>query len=377
MNYYKNNKKVIYKGNISRSLKPLLNILMYFGCALGFLFISAYLILGKGNGSFGKENNNSINKSSDKVISEENQAKETMSNNGKTNSNFNLKVDVIKVYLTKEGRIVDVPLEEYIKGVISSEMPVTFELEALKAQAIAARTYTIAHTKAMGGACKEAKGADLCDTIHCQVYMNKAARLKAWGVGGEKNWEKIEQAVDETKSMVLTYGGELAKGAYYFSTSSGKTENVEEVFVSALPYLRSVDSPGEEVAPKYNSVVTIPYAKFADTINNEYKDAKVSASNLSSQVKIKSRTEGGSVKEITLGNITISGTKFRTLFGLNSANFNIEILSKEVVVKCTGYGHGVGLSQWGANIMAKSGKKYNEILSHYYTGIEIKTVNQP
>ncbi|MEG0774450.1 stage II sporulation protein D [Clostridium sp.] len=374
MRYYKDNKTTINYRVIGSSLKPVLNILMYFGLAIVFLFISAYMILGKPGASESGENK-SIGDNG--VKNYDNNVNDIVNKDGsKENTEFNLKAGNVKVYLTKEGRIVDLPLEEYIKGVISSEMPVTFEIEALKAQAIAARTYTIAHTKALGGGCANAKGADLCDTIHCQVYMNKATRLNAWGIDGDKNWQKIEQAVNGTAGMVLTYNNELAKGAYYFSTSSGKTENVEEVFVNALPYLRSVESPGEEIAPKYKSAVTIPFSKFASTVNSAYKDAGVDVNKIKDQVQIKSRTEGGSVKEIKLANVTIPGTKFRTLFGLNSANFQLEFLSKEVVVKCTGNGHGVGMSQWGANVMAKEGEKYNDILTHYYSGVEIKSVKK-
>lgn len=369
MSYYKTKRRFGQGVRNFEALKPILNVALSFALAIGFLFISAYLILGKFGTSQTEGNmkpNSSIKNNNNFNINE----------GGVINKEFNLTVDKVKVYLKKEGRVVELPLEEYVKGVISSEMPVSFELEALKAQAIAARTYTIAHTKALGGGCAEAKGADLCDTIHCQVYMSKVERMRAWGVGGEKNWEKIEQAVNDTKGMVLTYNNELAKGAYYFSTSSGKTENVEEVFVSALPYLRSVESPGEQVSPSYQSTVAVPFSKFATTINNEYKDAKVDAKKLKNQVKIKSRTEGGSVKEIVLGNLTIPGKTFRTLFNLKSANFTLEYLTNEVLIKCTGNGHGVGMSQWGANVMAKSGKKYNEILSHYYTGIVIKKVNE-
>jgi stage II sporulation protein D len=371
MRYYKGSKRINYRV-IGSSLKPIFNILMYFGLAIVFLFISAYMILGKSGASKSGEDKSIVDNG---VKNYENNINDIVDKGEvKGNTEFNLSVGNVKVYLTKEGRVVDLSLEEYIKGVISSEMPVTFEIEALKAQAIAARTYTIAHTKALGGGCPNAKGADLCDTIHCQVYMDKSTRLNAWGIDGDKNWEKIEQAVNDTAGMVLAYNNELAKGAYYFSTSSGKTENVEEVFVNALPYLRSVESPGEEIAPKYKSTVTIPFSKFVSTVNSEYKDAGVNANAIKNQVQIKSRTEGGSVKEIKLGNVTIPGTKFRTLFGLNSANFQLEFLSKEVVVKCTGNGHGVGMSQWGANVMAKEGEKYNEILTHYYSGVEIKSV---
>ncbi|MGL4730208.1 MAG: stage II sporulation protein D [Clostridium sp.] len=341
----------------------IISVLTFVALGVMFLLGSTYFILGNQSGneknieSFQIENGD-VKKSTDK--------KESLVKD--------IKIDTVDVYITKQDKIVSVPIEEYIKGVISSEMPVNFELEALKAQAVAARTYTVAHTKKMGGGCKKANGADLCDTTHCQVYLSKDEKIKSWGVTGEKNWKKIEQAVNGTKGQVLSYEGELAKGAYYFSTSSGKTENSEDVFVNALPYLRSVESKGEEKAPRYKSVVTIPYTEFVEKANNEY-DANMVTANIKSQIKILQRTEGGSIKAIKLGDVTISGPKFRTLYGLNSANFEMNYLDTAMEIRCAGFGHGVGMSQWGANAMAKDGKKCADILKHYYTGIKLETIN--
>lgn len=288
--------------------------------------------------------------------------------------NINVKGDEnVKVFRNNTNKVESVPIEEYVLGVISSEMPASFELEALKAQAIAARTFY--YSKRLNN-CNQSKNAEICDGVHCQVYMSKDERLSKWSKkDGEKNYEKIKKAVDETKGMVLTYNGELVLYPQFFSTSSGKTENSEDVFSSTVPYLKSVYSKGEEISNSYESQKEISNKDFVDIINTSYKKANLTTENLKSKVKIKSRTDGGAVNEIQIGNETIEGTEFRKMFDLKSANFTIEYFKDKVKIKCKGSGHGVGMSQWGANVMAKDNKKYDEILKHYYTGIELGKIN--
>ncbi|GAA0121296.1 MAG: stage II sporulation protein D [Clostridium argentinense] len=355
-----------YKGIVSEDLaSQIIRVLVFLLLGFVFLLISTYFILGNekediNNSSMLKEEKINIkNGSIEKAKSEP----------------YNINIPVVKIYLTKENRIIELPLEEYIKGVVSSEMPINFELEALKAQAVAARTYTIAHTKILGGGCSKGNGADLCDTIHCQVYMSKEKRRELWGESAKKNWNKVEEAVKSTEGQIITYNNELARGAYYFSTSSGRTENSEDIFVNALPYLRSVESYGEDQAPRYKTVVKIPYSELVDKANRQY-NANMKLNNIKSQINILERTEGGSVKEIKLGDVIIPGTKFRTLYNLNSANFTLNFLDNELEIACNGFGHGVGMSQWGANAMAKDGKTYKDILSHYYQGVEVTKINR-
>ncbi|GIM29684.1 stage II sporulation protein D [Clostridium polyendosporum] len=275
----------------------------------------------------------------------------------------------IKVYNSKLNTIQEIPLEDYIYGVVAAEMPVSFEIEALKAQAVAARTFAI--TKILTP-CPQANGGDVCSTTHCQVYVDKNERIRLWENGkGQENWNKIVQAVSDTKDMVLSYYGELVMYPQFFSISSGKTENSEAVFSQSVPYLKSVDSPGEEIAPKFKSSKTVSYGEFVGIVNNAYYQANLNKANIKSQVKILGRNTGGTVSEVALGNVRIKGTDFRKLFSLNSANFNIQFNLKGVTINCIGYGHDVGLSQWGANVMAKNGNKFNEILTHYYTGVKI------
>ena len=132
---------------------------------------------------------------------------------------------------------------------------------------------------------------------------------------------------------------------------------------------------GEDQAPRYKTVVKIPYSELVDKANRQY-NANMKLNNIKSQINILERTEGGSVKEIKLGDVIIPGTKFRTLYNLNSANFTLNFLDNELEIACNGFGHGVGMSQWGANAMAKDGKTYKDILSHYYQGVEVTKINR-
>lgn len=278
----------------------------------------------------------------------------------------------IKVYLTKKDEIVTLPLDEYVKSVVSGEMPVSFEIEALKAQSIAARTFAISRIL---NPCTEANGADVCDSTHCQVYINKEERLALWKEeSAEENWNKISLAVEGTSNEVLTYNNELVKYPQFFSTSSGRTENSGDVFVSQLEYLVSVESPGEEIAPKYKMDFTFTLNEFIEKINSKYTLANLTESNISKNIEIIERSEGGGVKEIRIGEEIIKGSELRLFLGLTSTNFQYEIKDEEIIFNCTGYGHRVGMSQWGANVMGKNGELYNEILKHYYTGIEIKEI---
>lgn len=276
------------------------------------------------------------------------------------------------IYRTNTKKIEDVDIEEYIKGVVSCEMPANFDMEALKAQAIAARTFY--YSKRLDN-CSNGKGAEICDSTHCQVYESKDECLLKWSENKrEEYWNKISEAVDSTKDMVLTYEGKIIEYPQFFATSWGKTESSVDAFSKSIPYLQSVDSKGEEVAPKYASSVEININDFINNVNKNYIDAELKKDTIKSDVNIESNTKSGSVKKIKLGKVIISGKDFRKLFNLNSPKFEISINDNSVHINCTGYGHGLGMSQWGANIMAKSGSKYDEILKHYYKGVEIGKV---
>lgn len=277
----------------------------------------------------------------------------------------------VKVYNTDSLKIEDLPLEEYVKGVVAAEVPAEFAEEALKAQAIAARTFYISKREEH---CTKAHGADICNTTHCQVYISKEEGMKRWGSSkAEEYWNKISKAVEDTKGQVIVYNGEIIKYPQFFSVSAGRTENSMDVFSNDVPYLKSIDSPGEEVAKKFETVIEVNKKEFIKKINNGCPSANLNDNNLKN-INILSRTEGGGVKELCIGNTKITGVEFRKILGINSTNFIIEIGGTTVKISCKGYGHRVGMSQWGANVMAKNGKSYNEILKHYYTGIDIKNI---
>lgn len=279
---------------------------------------------------------------------------------------------MVHVYRGENQKIEAIDVDEYIKCVLACEMPANFHIEALKAQAIAARTFYF--SKRLSN-CTNAKGAEICDSVHCQVYKSKEECLLKWNKNDKNNyWSKISEAVDNTKDMVLTYEDKIVEYPQFFATSWGKTEDSKDVFSTNIPYLKSVESKGEEVAPKYSSSVKINLNDFINKVNKNYIDACLSKETVLSNVMIESYTKSGSVKKIRLGKINITGKDFRKLFNLNSPKFEIYINDNVVNINCTGYGHGLGMSQWGANIMAKSGKGYKEILEHYYKGVKIGKV---
>lgn len=293
---------------------------------------------------------------------------------------FNKKVEgepAINIYISDDKKVVTLNLEDYVRGVVAGEMPANFSYEAIKAQAVAARTYAAAHMEEFGGSMYNKKiGANLTDTTANQVYITKEERYSSWPKDkADEYWSKITKAVEETRLEVLTYDGKLVMAPYYFSTSGGKTENALDVFAKNIPYLRSVDSGGEQISNRYTSTKKFSYKDFVNIISKNYKDTGLSVKNLKSSVRIIQRSEAGGVMKIKLGNITLTGRDIRTLFTLNSTDFTLEF-NGEAVFKCLGYGHRVGMSQWGANVMAIDGKNYSEILKHYYTGVKIEKLDK-
>jgi stage II sporulation protein D len=288
---------------------------------------------------------------------------------GGKNSNLNNKADIIeklipdkddtvlkkssgevkvKVYMAKEDKVVEVTLEEYVRGVVAAEMPAAWKVDALKAQAVAARTYVLSHMGEFGGSkCSIGKGADICDIVHCQAYMSKEQRYSDWlKKDADTYWNKITEAVMNTAGKVLTYEGKLVKDPFYFSMSSGKTENALDIFAYDRPYLRSVESPGEKSVKDFETTAIYNYDKLVSIINNKYPKANVSSKKLKSQLSITDRTSGGgSVKSMKVGGITLTGRQFRELLELKSSNFKIVFNLKNIQVVSVGYGHGVGMSQ--------------------------------
>lgn len=283
-------------------------------------------------------------------------------------------IESIKIYDAYSDKVLEMPLDDYIKGVVAAEMPAAFDIEALKAQAIASRTYAISRNEKYSEGHPNHKGAPLCTEIHCQAYLSpeelKTIHGEEWE---EKYWGKIEEAVDSTSGTLLYYKGEIIEPLYH-STSGGRTEDVVDVYATDVPYLKSVSSPYEEEAPKYKTVTTMTGDEFVKKINENYKNAAINLENFYEKIKLIEKSDTGRTKKIAVGNEIINGSEFRQLFNLNSTNFVITYDKDLNLIDITthGYGHGVGMSQYGANGMAKKGSNYEEILEHYYTGVELK-----
>ncbi len=277
----------------------------------------------------------------------------------------------IRLLHKNTSEIEEVPLDEYVTAVVSAEIPVDYDIEAIKAQSVATRTYTI--YKIIHGSKHE--NADICDDASCcQAWISRENRIEKWGENGIDNMNKIIQAVNATVGEVITYEGQIIN-AFFHSNSGGKTETVSNVWGGTdLPYLQAVETAGEEEYSQYSSEVTFTKEELLNKLKESYKDIQIDFGNNES-IKILELTDGNRVKTIRLGNKELSGVEARRIFGLKSANFNVTIKDEKITFKVTGNGHGVGMSQTGADALAKQGKTYKEILSHFYTGIDITKFN--
>ena len=265
----------------------------------------------------------------------------------------------IKVLQTKSNKIIKLNIEEYVKGVIAGEMPLTFNEEALKAQAVAARTYALRRIN-------ENNKYDVVDTVMNQVYLSDETIKQKLGSNYEFYLEKIENVIKETKGEYVDYNGTYAD-TLFFSTSVGSTENSEEIFGTKVSYLQSVSSEwDEEVSPVYKEKNIFSRNTFCNKLNlNDC--SKV-------YVNIVNKTSTGRIKNIIINNKNFTGTEVAYNLGIRSNYFDIYIENNNIVVETKGFGHGVGMSQYGAEGMANNGYTYKEILTHYYQGTTIKNL---
>ncbi|MDM5190909.1 stage II sporulation protein D [Bacillus sp. DX4.1] len=271
----------------------------------------------------------------------------------------------VDVYRSGQKKVETVPMEDYVAGVVAAEMGANFEMEALKAQALTARTFVVKH---MLSGSKQENKADVTDTVENQVYKSKAELKELWGKKYENNMKRIEEAVSKTAGQVLTYEGNPIT-ASFFSTSNGYTENAADYWGNDYPYLKSVDSPWDQAAPKFTSEQTFTVADFQKRLGvKTLGNGKVGT--------IKGRTEGKRVKEVEFQGKALTGKEVRDKLGLRSSDFTWKQQGSNIIVTTKGYGHGVGMSQFGANGMAKEGKGYTDIVAHYYKGVAIKTMNE-
>lgn len=267
--------------------------------------------------------------------------------------------------LLDDGSIVPIALSSYLRGVVAAEMPASFDEEALRAQAVVARSYTYYHMAHPRAAHPD---ADVCtDSSCCSAFVTPEDSAARWGESAELYAEKIAQAVSDTDGQVLLYGGAVAETLFH-AASGGYTEDAAAVWGASVPYLVSVPSPeGEADVPDYYAAVTVSFADFQSALAAAGLGSSLGSDPRTWFGEI-TRSAAGKVLTAQIGGAVLSGGAVRRLFSLRSTDFTVEVTSDAVVFHTTGYGHGVGMSQYGANVLAKEGKNYEEILAWYYTG---------
>ncbi|WP_057913727.1 stage II sporulation protein D [Peribacillus muralis] len=272
----------------------------------------------------------------------------------------------VSVYRTLTKEVEQIPLEEYVVGVVASEMPVSFELEALKAQSLAARTFLVRQMLS-NSTINLPEGTDITDnTQFHQVFKNKKELASEWGKNYQSNISKVQKAVDATKGQIITYD-EKPIDASFFSTSNGYTENSEDYWGNKTPYLKSVESPWDLQSPKFQNETTIQVPKFEELLGIKL-DSDV---NIGS---VLSKSEGNRIKSFEINDKKYSGKTIRDKLKLHSSDFTIKREGSEVIIHTKGNGHGVGMSQYGANGLAQEGKNYQDIVHYYYQDITISSV---
>ena len=259
----------------------------------------------------------------------------------------------IKV-MYEDSSIDEIVLEDYLIGVLGGEMPVSFPLEALKAQAVASRTYVLYQKE------HNTKAYDVLNTTTNQVYKDEETLRQVWNENYDENIAKIKEAIRETEGEVMVYNNEIID-ALFFSTAPGMTENSEDVFSSSLPYLRSVESNWDKKAPNYESTKSFSLEEFKNLLGLD------SVSN----IIVGEFSNTGRTKSLIIDNVTLDANDIRNKLNLRSTYFNYDIKNNTITFTTYGYGHGVGMSQYGAKYMAEEGYSYTEILEHYYTDIKI------
>ncbi len=268
---------------------------------------------------------------------------------------------VVRVKRVEKDRVDTIPIEEYVVGVLAGEMPIDFEMEALKAQAVASRSYVLKRLSY-----NKDNEYDVVDTVMNQVYLDTEELKDAWGSNYTVKINKLRTAVNETYNEYLDYNGEIID-ALFFSTSNGYTEDANLVFNLDLPYLKSVDSVWDkEVSSAFSSKYTYSLQEFYEKLGLEY-DKNLKIEDIS-------KSDTNRVLSLKINGVEKMGRELYEKLGLRSTDFEISQVGSNVLFNMKGYGHGVGMSQYGALGMAKEGYKYDEILKHYYTGVEIKKI---
>ena len=270
----------------------------------------------------------------------------------------------LKIKNAASGAVETIALEDFVLGAVCSEMPATFHLEALKAQAVSARTWALyQHFWQQEHPKEELQGADFqSDPDHWKGYVTMEQAQERFGEKFEAYWSLLSQAVEETKGQILCYEGQPIAAAYH-AISAGTTEAAEYVWGSELPYLQAVSSPGEENATYYTGTVTYTAANFEAILGRDLPG------NPTDWFGVTTYTPGGGVASMEIGGTIYKGTTLRSVLGLRSTVFMIDATDSQVTITTKGYGHRVGMSQYGADAMAVEGSDYRQILTHYYQGV--------
>ena len=298
-----------------------------------------------------QKNSNNIVKNEEIAITSNTESVENTSNISETKPSVP-NYELITVHRSNKD-VINIPINDYLIGVIASEMPASFNIEAIKAQAVVARTYAL---KA------KASGKVLTDTVSTQSYIDESTMKSKWGNDFSFYYNKIKSAVEETNGEFLTYNGNYIE-ALYHSTNNGKTESSIDVFGYYYPYLISVTSEFDKSANSYLRTTSIDLNTLSSKLGIPIKK--------DSNIQIISYTDGGNIKELNIDGKVFSGRNIREMLGLRSADFDIVFDDNNANITTRGFGHGVGMSHYGANGMANAGYSYIDILSHYYPGTNI------
>lgn len=283
---------------------------------------------------------------------------------------------LINVYVDKDKKLIQIPLEEYVKGVVAAEMPALFHEEALKAQAILARTYALKRMRIFGGnGCDYHPEADVCtDPAVSQAWLSEEDLREKWGfIGYYRYWRKIDKAVEDTRGLMVIYDG-VPIDAVYHSSAGGVTEAALYVWGNDVPYLRSVESPWDEDGNKYEETVSFSLQEFAARLDISVTSLSVALERRQPIMKVLEYSPSGRILRIQVLDKEFSGREFRSKLDLNSTMFTWNIRDGRVYFTTLGNGHGAGMSQYGANGLAEEGKTYEEIIKHYYYGVEIEPI---
>lgn len=269
-----------------------------------------------------------------------------------------------------DGAVQTMDLEDYVAGVVAAEIPADYPADALSAQAVAARTYAM--YKRAQGTDRDHPDAVVCDDYqHCAAFVDLEEEAGGlWGLGAHNSRKAIQDAVQETAGMIVTYGGEPI-AAVFHAASGGQTESAQAVWGTDISYLVSVESEGEE---PYQKKTTLTANEFRSILLEQYPKINLTGKP-ETWVTDTQRESSGRVSECTIGGVTIKATDLRTLLGLSSTNFEVGTTQDTITFSCTGYGHGVGLSQYGAKAMAEAGESWEDILLHYYSGTKIQQIS--